>query len=484
MWHRQVVLLICGLMSDPTPIIHYVCERWIEHGQKPAGKAAKDLIGLMYSETGLPVPKDFLHNQWINYYDHRYSLINDTTPIYVPSRSYFFENMKVNISCKIQHRNTEIPECTMSIVSPYPSLAENLLSICHRICQHQAARNLHIRGVICEDLPEPHVFTVSKNTESIKIISCELSIQTLRHLVQQINGCDALRVLNISRTILIGCISGFLPEPHPGLPELKELHLTDTALNKDDLQHLLSMAHKLPKLHILNLSHNTLTGCLSGFLPDPHPGLPSLELLNLDRASLNKEDLYHLLSIAHKLPKLQKLDLSRNTVTRCLSSFLPDPHLGLPELETIDLTHTEVNIEDQQHISHITQSNKLPKLRGLNLSETTLTGCLSNFLPDSYPGLPKLESLYLWKSKLSKDDLQHLTHLIQTQKLPALNELHLEDNMLCEMETDVERLIEACVNHHQKELKLGLWFNNLSVAFKEKWKQRSAGTKIELAFSF
>ena len=93
MKHRQVVILMCGLMSDPTSIIHFVCARWIYQGQKSAGKT---LIGLMYNETGFPVPKDFLHNQWINYYDHIGDLIadgwkTDVTPIYVPSRLYWFK---------------------------------------------------------------------------------------------------------------------------------------------------------------------------------------------------------------------------------------------------------------------------------------------------------------------------------------------------------------------------------------------------------
>ena len=86
-------------------------------GQKSAGKT---LIGLMYNETGLPVPKDFLHNQWINYYDHIHGLIGDflirdVTPIYVPSRLYSFENMRKHISCNIRHGDPDTPECTISI---------------------------------------------------------------------------------------------------------------------------------------------------------------------------------------------------------------------------------------------------------------------------------------------------------------------------------------------------------------------------------
>ena len=49
----QVVLLICGLMSDPTPVIDLV---WINGGHTSAGKT---LIESIFLEAGLPVPKIF-----------------------------------------------------------------------------------------------------------------------------------------------------------------------------------------------------------------------------------------------------------------------------------------------------------------------------------------------------------------------------------------------------------------------------------------
>ena len=423
MQHRQVVLLICGLIRDPTPIIHHVYECWVKDGQKSAGKT---LIGLMYNETGLPVPKDLLHNRWINYYDHEKGLTADTSPVYVPSRFYLFNKMNVNISCNIEPGITDVPECTLSITKPAKTVTKNLLSICHKICQHQAVRNLYMEWVFCKHLPEPRAFTISKNMESLKIKECILPTQTLSHLMKQINGCSALRVLDLSWTPLTGCLSGFLPDPHPGLPELEELNLWETALNKDDLQHLshITQSNKLPKLRILDLSGNTLTGCLLSVLPG-------------------------------------------------------NPHC-LPQLQELDLNCTRLNKEDLQHLSRITQSNKLPTLRILDLSENTLTGCLSNLLPDNPHGLPELQKLKLANSRLTKDDLQHLTHLIQTHKLPGLDYLDLSFNSLNEKETDVEHLIDACVTHHQRELELSLWFYDLSEAFEEKWKRRCAGTKIEL----
>ena len=420
MKHRQVVLLICGLMSDPTLIIHLVCKCLVKDGKKSAGKT---LIGYMYHEAGLPLPKDFLHNQGINYYDHSEGLIKDTTPVYVPSRSYWFEKIAAKIPFNIQHGNVDVPECTISILSPETS--DDLMSSCHRICQYQAVRNLYIEGGGYYYFPDEFLFLITKNTESLTVKSCKLRTETLIHLIQQINGCSALRVLDLSYTTLTGCLSGFLPDPHLVLPELRQLYLEWTSLNKEDLCHLLSIAHKLLKLQALDLSHNTLTGCLFGFLPDPHLGLHELKNLHLSDTKLNKEDLQHLLSIAYKLPKLQALDLSQNSLAGCFSSFLPDPHQGLLELQELELSST-----------------------GLN-----------------------------------KGDLQHLSHLIQTYKLPRLSNLNLAHNRLSEKESDFENLFETCVTYHNSHLGLDLNGNSekqFSKEFEEKWKQRCEGTKIEL----
>ena len=90
--------------------------------------------------------------------------------------------------------------------------------------------------------------------------------------------------------------------------------------------------------------------------------------------------------------------------------------------------------------------------------------------------------LNLYRTGLSKKDVQHLTYLIHTHKLPVLEKLDLNSNKLIKWETDVEHLIEACVTHHQRELELNLSDNDLSEAFKNKWEKRCEGTNIELQF--
>ena len=247
-------------------------------------------------------------------------------------------------------------------------------------------------------------------------------------LLPLLSTCTKLQELHLSCNALPRCLSSFLPDPHPGLPELEKINLGNEALHKEDQQHFLSIVNKLPKLKILDLSHNQLEGCLSRFLPDPHPGLPNLHILDIDNARLTKQDLHHLLGIAHKLPKLLILRLSHYTLTGCMSSFLPDPYPGLPELTELWLPNTSLNKDDLQHLLKIIMINKLPRLRWLDLSLNNLRGCLTSFLPDSHSRLPELEELYVTNAALTEEDLKHLLHIIY--KLPKLRYLYLSVSTL------------------------------------------------------
>ena len=333
-------------------------------------------------------------------------------------------------------------------------------------------------------LPDPHPGLPELNKLHLRETS--LNKDDLCHLLSIAYKLPKLEKLDLSGYTLTGCLSSFLPDPHPGLRNLTYLDLRKTSLNKDDLCHLLSIAYKLPELKKLDLSGYTLTGCLSSFLPDPHPGLPNLTRLHLRETSLNKDDLCHLLFIAYKLPKLEKLDLSGYTLTGCLSSFLPDPHPGLPELWYLNLSNTELNKEDLEHLSHITQTNKLPKLESLNLSQNTLTAILSGFLSDPHPGLPRLYFLSLSRTALNKEDLHHLKHLAPYGKLPQLLYLHLGGNELFQMKEELRDLVETLIWHQRKlrRSSLYVWLadNDLPEEFQKQLIQKCKGTKICVNF--
>ena len=161
-------------------------------------------------------------------------------------------------------------------------MAINMLSVCHTISQHQPINSLDLYDVTCPDeLPEPGVFSLDEQTKSVKLYRCTLPLNTQINMILQINKCSSIREINLRGTRMTGCLTSFIPDPHPGLPQLQKLNLNGTGLNRDDLQHLsnITQTNKLPNLRELNLSYNTLTGCLSCFLPDPHPGLPQLQKL-------------------------------------------------------------------------------------------------------------------------------------------------------------------------------------------------------------
>ena len=488
---KEVVLFVFGLMRDQKPIIEHVYEKWIDGG-KSLGRA---LIESMFRESGLSVPKDLLHNQLINYYDHHEAdLFKDTTPIYIPSKVYWFKSIGKCLTYK-HHQASEKTDCNVRITKGGygEDLDQNILDICHAINKDQQITELHLRdtGIIeCwnrripfddEQMPnkleslnhllpqvKSNISVRGTNTEfghlsvirvpaeeaSVKVDKCLLQTETMNNFLQQIsdpkiidiththtkyndagnieiehlsidrkpeaksfvylfncdfpsttldqvlrlvNQCTTARTFACTETGLQGLLHTLLPDSHPAIPQLERISLSGTKLNKNDVQHLsnITQSNKLPKLQEVDLSENILTGCLSCFLPDPNPGLPQLQGLNLKYTGLNKDDLQHLSTItqSNKLPNLQKLYLSRNTLTGCLSCFLPDPHPGLPQLQRLNLWETKLNKDDLQHLSNITQSNKLPNLQELYLSWNTLTGCLSCFLPDPHPGLPQLQKL-------------------------------------------------------------------------------------------
>ena len=172
------MLLISGLMPDPTPIIHFVYKCWIQDEYKmlrTVNAERRTLIEAMFREAGLPVPKNFLHNQWINYYDHSEGLIKDTSPVYVPSRIYWFKDLKSGVN--IQQGNAEIRDCIIWISSPNEAVVNRLLSICQEIGRSQKITNLYLRRVSYQhplDLKGPIVFNMSNTAQTVTLHECIL----------------------------------------------------------------------------------------------------------------------------------------------------------------------------------------------------------------------------------------------------------------------------------------------------------------------
>ena len=374
----------------------------------------------------------------------------------------------------------EFGECTLS--------SQILNDLMQQINTRQTTRKIIFLGTRLQDVS--HLTLNNKKFLShLDLSGTKLSQEVRQSIYSQLSNLLHLEYIDLSNNNLSQVSSLALCNKS----SLRHLNLSDTKLSPEMCQDVCQQLTDLTSLKYLNLSNNNLSQVSSitlinktllhhldlkytrmsqdliGSIYQQITHLESLENIYLEGLTIDRTH-YSIRNI--KLPievfgelfqkMLNRFVCLKNIFIKdihggCLYSFLPDPHPGLYELQELHLVHSALNTNDLQHLSHITQTNKLPELKDLDLSHNTLTGCLSSFLPDPHPGLPQLKNLDMRSTELNKDDLQHLTLLIQTHRLSGLKYLNLRDSRLCEMEMDVEHLIEACVTHHQRDLWLPVW---------------------------
>ena len=331
-----------------------------------------------------------------------------------------------------------------------------------------------------------------------------------------------LKELDLKGNTLTGCLKYLFGGPnHPGFPSLEKLNLYDTYLNLEDMENLNEAvrAGKLPQLSRLDLgASRVLTGCLKHLFGGPdHPGLPSLERLDLTFCPLNQEDAKSLSDAtkAGKLPKLKTLDLSwpilqwqrdlrwthltlkdvevlKKTTVLTMAFYLK--HLfgahdqpEFPSLERLILREA-LNQESVKSLSEAVRTGKLPQLKELELRDNTLSGCLKDlFGGQDHPGFPSLEELDLSETHLNREDVESLSEAVRAGKLPNLRELDLNHwlnwlglshNNLSGMEREVEALIAACDAHCEKRVKLDLWNTGLSEEFQQMCRDKYRNVEI------
>ena len=149
-----------------------------------------------------------------------------------------------------------------------------------------------------------------------------------------------------------------------------------------------------------------------------------------------------------------------------------------PSLQELDLSHCSLPVEVCGPL--LSALGRCRKLTELWLPGNTLTGCLGHFLAQPNLTLPCLEELFLSYTKLNAQDLLHLAELIRTEKIPKLKELDLGANELHRMEEPLDELLQALVDHHHTELKLNIYFNRLKQGSVQRMKFLCENTDIEL----
>ena len=172
---------------------------------------------------------------------------------------------------------------------------------------------------------------------------------------------------------------------------LRSIDITGSSMSSDLIESICGQIVRCKELDRLELRGNTVSGHpLNNVEDPPYLDLPALREINLGHNTFQPYLMQYLLSqlIAGNQLKLYLIYLTDSTLTGCLSSFLPDHHPGLVSLSTLFLGGTALQEDDLKHLSNIVQNNQLPNLQYLTISDNTLTGNFSNFLPESSPGLP------------------------------------------------------------------------------------------------
>ena len=190
-----MVIFTVGLIKDPRPLVDHIYQMWIEDylNKMRIGdylpSIDEDLFKSLYTESTGPLPGDPLHNNNINYYDHKDDEIEerprDTTPIYYPSAFYYFNSISEDIKLdKRTEHGAEIPECAMGIHCL--TIKNSLLSKCRIISQHQPVRDLCMWDVRCKDLTEAEAPVMSRETRSVYLYYCILPASFIRSILHQL----------------------------------------------------------------------------------------------------------------------------------------------------------------------------------------------------------------------------------------------------------------------------------------------------------
>ena len=175
--------------------------------------------------------------------------------------------------------------------------------LCKSICEQLTdITDLEYLNMAENDLSLVSIFTLNnkRSLRHLDLRNTHISSTLYYTIVQQLNDFESLKGFDVSREDLCYKIG------HSDESEFLECFLSDKHLPSHVCRRVLGHINRFSNLWSIEITDSPLTGCLSSFLPDYHPGLPELAILNLKETSISKKDLHHLSNIiqSNKLPKL------------------------------------------------------------------------------------------------------------------------------------------------------------------------------------
>ena len=190
----------------------------------------------------------------------------------------------------------------------------------------------------------------------------------------------------------------------------------------------------------------------------------NLKQLLLRHCRISTMALDFILPLLSSYKELTHLDLCENNLAACghhVAEFIL-AWGDKPALKELDLGHCSMTKEACMELMLALGNCK--SLTRLNMAGNSIQGCLNGFLPHPHEGLHSLQELNISQTGLNRDDLLHLAQLLKN-KLSCLSHLDLGNNSLHRIGDTLVELVQSCITHHLRKLKLKLGSNSLSQGF-------------------
>ena len=316
--------------------------------------------------------------------------------------------------------------------------------IMKELCRFTQLRKLDFSINSLEHMQRDYLTLLPTSLEVLDLSQCDLTTDSVQCILKELCRFTQLKELDLSENSLQDVESSFLSLVPAISTSLEVIDFNSCDLTVNSLHCILNELGRFRQLRKLDLSHNSLEDVERDFL-SVLPLIPnSLEILNLNNCDLTINSAQYLLKELCRFTQLRELDLSENSLEYPESEFLSLlPSLSI-SLEVLNLHNCDLTTNSAQCI--LKELCRLTQLRKLDLSDNSLESLENEFI-SVLPILPvSLEQLILSSCDLSIDCIQTLMH-----QLPRLTYLRLLDITFNEL-TDIDwegvlvivRLLHPC----------------------------------------
>ena len=315
--------------------------------------------------------------------------------------------------------------------------------------------------------------------QELGLSNCSIPEQYWGEIFNSLGTCNNLTVIELSENTVGGSASQLAQSIRQwgDNPPLQELGLRNGSIPEQYCSEIFNSLGTCNNLTVIDLSFNTVgeSACQLAQSKRQWGDNPLLQILRLYNCSIPEVACCELISALFSCRRLRALELAGSHL--CENGHHLKRYLETitDTLDTLSLDGCSIPLDVSGQI--ISVLSRCKNLYHMSLPGNTLTGTFSQFVP--HPGL---EHLDLSDTALNTDDIDHLSKIIQENKVPKLKELFLNGNSLDSLKKETEAVLDTCMNHHPTKLTVFLYGNNLTEDFRNEWTIRCEGTTVKIDF--